>query len=340
MINAEYYGRTLDGKEIYTYTLSNLAGMKVKIIELGCKITHILVPVNGGTRDVVLGYNNIESYEASNCGMGSFIGRYANRIDNACLCLDGEMYNLPANEGANHLHGVLGNMAFKGSILDDTLELDYTSPDGEDGFPGTLNITVSYTLTEQNAFVMDYRATTDKLTVVNFTNHSYFNLDGKGDALSQNLWLASNTFTESDTQNCPTGRILPVKDTPMDFTSPKAIGKDINEPYYQLTQAKGYDHNFILNKDLGELSLAAKAKSSDKSIIMELYTTQPALQLYTANFLGNDGINGKNNAPYADYSAFCLETQHYPCSPSHPEFPSVMLSPSEEYHETTIIKFI
>ncbi|MEG0878021.1 MAG: aldose epimerase family protein [Oscillospiraceae bacterium] len=343
MITAEYYGRTAKGEEVYSYTLQNDIGTAVKVIEYGCVITNVFVKdKNGNMRDVVLGYDKLEDYEKGNASFGSFVGRYANRIEDAKAVIDGETYYMPPNDGKNHLHGVLTRKVFKGSIADNSLVLCAVSEEGDDALPGNLNITVTYTLTEDNALVLDYKADTDKETIVNFTNHSYFNLNGDhaDDIAAQSLWLQSSSFTENNAENCPTGRILPVKGTPMDFTVAKPIGKDINADYYQLKLASGYDHNFILDKENGELALAAIAKSEESGITMETYTTQPALQLYTANFLGNGDVLGKNKKAYQTHCAFCLETQHYPCTPSHPEFPRVALLPKEEYHETTVYKFV
>lgn len=341
MITAQYYGRTQNGDEVYAYTLTNANGMSVKVIELGCKITSICVPLASGLRDVVLGYQNIEAYEADTAsGMGSLIGRYANRIENAHFSIDTRQYYLSKNSGENHLHGTLAGKVFKGEIHSNELRFAYISPDGEDGFPGELDITISYTLTEQNALVLDYKAISDKPTIINLTNHSYFNLESEHSALDTTLRLNSRHFTEIDAQTCCTGRILSVSGTPMDFTVAKPISQDLHAQYNQLLMAKGYDHNFILDKDPGELCLAAECSSADKAVSMQLYTTQPALQLYTANFLDTAPTIGKGGIAYVPYSAFCLETQHYPCTPSHPEFPSVELRPNEEYHETTIFKFI
>lgn len=341
-IISKYYGRTSSGDEIYQYTLENANGMRAVIIEYGCAVTHLWVRDNSGElRDVVLGYNTIEDYENGTASIGAFIGRYANRIERSEFTLDGKTYHLKPNNGPNHLHGTFQHMAFKGSIADGSLLLKAVSPDGDDGFPGTVNITVRYTLTDKNALVMEYAADTDAPTIINLTNHSYFNLEGhaSGSMLDCTLRLNADTFTEGNAETCPTGRILPTAGTPMDFTTAKAIGRDIRADYEQLKLCSGYDHNFILNKAPGALGLAAVAHSDKTGITMNVYTTQPAMQLYTGNFLANDTRPGKAGGVYAQYQGFCLETQHYPCTPSHPEFPSVTLRPGEIFHETTSYQF-
>lgn len=341
-ITSKYYGRTSTGEEIYQYTLENASGMRAEIIEYGCAVTNLWVRDNTGElRDVVLGYNTLEDYENGTSSIGAFIGRYANRIERSQFTLDGKTYYLEPNDGPNHLHGTFQRMAYKGSIVDGSLLLKATSPDGDDGFPGNMDITVKYTLTEKNALVMEYTATTDAPTLVNLTNHSYFNLEGhaSGSMLDCTLRLNASTFTEGNAETCPTGRILPVAGTPMDFTAAKPVGRDIRADYAQLKLCQGYDHNFILDKAPGALGLAAVAHSDRTGITMTAYTTQPAMQLYTGNFLPEDTRPGKSGGIYAQYQGFCLETQHYPCTPSHPEFPSVTLRPGEIYHETTSYQF-
>lgn len=336
-IESKYYGRTQDGREVYQYILENAGGMRVTVLEYGCIVADIEVPDRtGGLRSVALGYDSLAEYERDATSMGAFIGRCANRIEGARFALDGKTYSLPANDGKNHLHGTFSKMVYKGSIANGSLFLRASSPDGDDGFPGTVEITVAYTLTDDNALVMDYTAVTDAPTLVNLTNHSYFNLEGRFSAsvLEQTLWLNAPSFTEGNAETCPTGRILPVAGTPMDFTAEKPIGRDIRADYEQLTLCDGYDHNFVLDKAPGALALAARAHAEKTGVTMEVYTTQPGVQLYTGNFLA------RGDAPaFGQYQGFCLETQRYPCAPSHPEFPSVVLRPGETYHETTAYKF-
>ena len=341
-ITSAYYGRTQNGEEVYQYTLQNASGMRVQVIEYGCAITHIWVRDNAGEmRDVVLGYDTFEGYENGSASHGAFVGRYANRIENSVFTIDGKTYDLAPNDGKNHLHGVLARSVFKGRIEADKLVLEYHSPNGEEGFPGNLEVAVTYSLTDSGAFVLDYIATTDAKTILNFTNHSYFNLDGQESAcaLAQTLQINANVFTEGNAETCPTGRILPVAGTPFDFTTAKPIGSEINADNAQLKMANGYDHNFVLDKEPGALEKVAVAHSNVTGITMETYTTQPGMQLYTGNFLGAQTVPGKNGRAFVKNQGFCLETQHYPCTPSHPEFPSVTLMPEDEYHETTIYKF-
>lgn len=348
-ITANYFGRTADGREVYAYRLENKKGLCAEILEYGCVVRALWVPDKDGVlRDVVLGYDTLAEYEAGTSSFGSFVGRYANRIENAQFTLDGKTYELEPNNGPNHLHGTFGRIVYKGAVVTDAsgedgtevqhLVLKATSPDGDDGFPGNLAITVTYTLTEKGALVMDYTASTDAPTLVNFTNHSYFNLDGQtgGDVRSQTLRITAEAFCEGNEQTCPTGRILPVAGTPFDFREAKPIGQDLVSQDAQIAQCWGYDHNFVLDAQ-GGLSLAAVAHSPTTGITMETYTTQPGMQLYTGNFL--KGEPGKNGVRYPQYGAFCLETQHYPCTPSHPEFPPVVLRPGEEYHQTTVYSF-
>ena len=342
-LTSTFFGRTQNGEDVYLHTMENANGMRVEVIEYGCAVRSIIVPDRTrAARDVVLGYQTLEDYELATPSVGAFVGRVANRIENAVFTVDGKTYHLQPNSGKNHLHGVLNKTVFRASAEGDSLVLTYTSPDGEEGFPGTVDVRVAYTLTDENALVMDYTATTDKTTILNFTNHSYFNLEGaeSGSALDQTLVLRAKEFCEGNAETCPTGRILPVAGTPFDFTQEKPIGRDIFADDEQLKLAHGYDHNYVLDKDYGELGLVATAYSARTGIVMETYTTQPGMQLYTANFLGNDTRPGKTGAMHANYQAFCLETQHYPCAPSHPEFPSIEVTPDEEYHETTIYKFL
>lgn len=339
------FGVTKSGEKVNEYIISNPGGLEVHVLNYGCVIKNILVPTKKGPVDVVIGHDTLADYEndfnsqSSTC-CGAFVGRYANRIENAVFSVGGRAYHLEANNGKNHLHGTFPRKIYEVKSFGDTLLLEAESPDGEDGFPGNLKISVRYILTEDNALRMDYRVSSDADTVLNLTNHTYFNLDGEGDVLNQKLKLYASRYLEGNNETCPTGRILPVAGTPMDFTRAKPIGRDIQAEYSQLQMCGGYDHNFILDKEPGMLALAAVARSEKTGITMETYTTQPGVQLYTSNSLQNDTRPGKTGGIYGRYQGFCLETQHYPCTPSHPEFPSVELRPGEEYHETTIYKFL
>lgn len=342
-IQSEFYGRTQDGRDVYAYTLTNEEGMRAQILEYGCAIAQLWVPDRNGTlRDVVLGYDTMEGYEAGTASHGALVGRHANRIEGARFTLDGETFHLSANNGANHLHGTFSKMVFRGEIVENSLVLKATSPDGDDGFPGNVEVTVTYTLTDENALAMDYVATTDAPTLVNLTNHTYFNLEGRGSksVLEHVMQLDANEFCEGNDEVCPTGRILPVTSDPaFDFTTPKTIGAGLAQGGEQLNLAGGFDHNFVLDKAEGELGRAAITTAPESGISMVTYTTQPGIQFYTANFLDSDTVPGKDGVTHCARMGFCLETQHYPCAPSHPEFPSVELRPDEEYHEITSYRF-
>ena len=341
-VASTYYGRTQDGREVYKYTLENAQGMRAEIIEYGCAVTHLWVKDKmGEMRDVVLGYDTLEGYEGGAASLGAFVGRYANRIEGARFALDGNTYELAPNDGPNHLHGTFGRTVFKGSVVDGALVLKATSPDGDDGFPGNMQVAVTVSLTDEDALVLDYVAVTDAPTIVNLTNHSYFNLEGQasGNVYAQTLRIDALLFTEGNAETCPTGRILPVAGTALDFTEAKPIGQDLFSDDVQIKLASGYDHNFVLDKEPGQLALGAVAHADKTGITMEMYTTQPGVQLYSGNHLAADTQPGKTGGVYAKHQGFCLETQHFPCTPSHPDFPPVELRPGDEYHETTIYKF-
>lgn len=338
-ITPRHFGTTAAGEAVTLYTMRNSGGMSVGVLDYGCTVQSVLVrSPGGGMLDVVLGYDDVAGYENGTCFFGAFVGRYANRIKGSAFDLGGKHYEIPANEGKNHLHGVLMKTVFTAAEDNGILVLKYLSPDGEEGFPGNLDITVKYSLTEENELVMEYTAITDADTVVNFTNHSYFNLNGcdGGDVLGHTLRLEADKFTEGDPETIPTGRILPVRGTPMDFTGGKTVGQDIGADYEQLKLCRGYDHNFIFRSEDGVMKCVAVLKGNQSGITMECSTTQPAVQLYTGNFVDD---TGKGGVQYGQYSALCLETQHYPCSPNFPEFPSTVLRPGEEYSQRTVYKF-
>ncbi|MDL2325221.1 galactose mutarotase [Ruminococcaceae bacterium OttesenSCG-928-A16] len=333
------YGRTQNGEQVYQFTLTNKNGVEVRCINYGCRLTHFFAPAPGGEiADILLGYDNLAGYEADTASHGAFIGRYANRIKGAAFTIEGKTYNLLKNNGGNYLHGSLRNRVFSAEIIgENSVSFTYLSPDGEDGFPGELRVTVIYTLTDQNELMMDYRAFSSAATHVNFTNHSYFNLAGEGTPSMENqlLWLNSKTFLEEDSELCPTGNIIEVAGGALDFTQEKPIGRDIEADDPQIKGAGGYDHAFILNKDTPrELVLAAIARHPETGRSLRVYTTQPSMQFYTGNFL--TGQPGKNGHTYPRRSAFCLETQHYPSSPGHPHFPSTLLLKGEKIHEITV----
>ncbi len=344
-IQKEAWG-TVDGKPVDLYTLTNANGLEAKITNYGAIVTSLKVlDRNGKLGDVVLGYDNLKDYVENSPYFGAIVGRYGNRIGGAKFSLDGVEYTLAANNGPNHLHGGIkgfDKVVWKArGITSDNgvgLELTYLSPDGEEGYPGNLSVTVTYTLTDDNELKIDYFATTDKKTVVNLTHHSYFNFVGSGDILGHKLWLKASRFTPVDEGLIPTGELRSVIGTPMDFTRPFAIGARIEQDYDQLKYGFGYDHNWVLDKRPGEMALAGSLYEPVTGRFMEIYTTQPGIQFYSGNFL--DGtITGKRGVIYEFRNALCLETQHFPDSPNKPDFPSTVLKPGEEYRTTTIYKF-
>jgi aldose 1-epimerase len=341
------FGKMPDGQAIELYTLTNRSGMKVTITNYGGRVVSLLVPDRAGkVADVVLGFDDLSGYLDQNPYFGALVGRYANRIANGEFALDGVEYHVPKNDGPNALHGGIRGFDKKVWTARDiskenpSLELTYLSKDGEEGYPGNLSVRVIYTLTDNNEVQIDYTATTDKDTVLNLTNHSYFNLagQGNGDILNHQLMINADRFTPINPTLIPTGELRPVGGTPFDFRKPAAIGVRINDDNEQLKFGKGYDHNFVLNHQGAGLVLAARVTDPESGRVMEVLTTQPGVQLYTGNFL--DGtIHGKGGKVYGYRSALCLETQHFPNSPNQPNFPSAELKPGQTFHEMTIYKF-
>lgn len=347
-ITKEVFGKLSNGRTADIYTLINSKGMKVKITTIGGAVTEMWAPdKNGMLQDVTLGYDNAAGYENDNLYLGFLIGRYANRIGKAKFSLDGIEYQLFANDGPNLLHG--GKMGFHRALWTAELKQDsdsvsvllsYLSKDGEQGFPGNVKVTVTYTLTNDNELQMIYSAETDKTTVINLTNHAYFNLAGAGerDILDHILTINADGFTPVDNTLITTGEIRKVTNTPFDFTKPEKIGARINNADEQLKIAGGYDHNWVLNKKDNELSLAAKVVEPESGRVLEVLTTEPGIQMYSGNFL--DGkVTGKRGKVYKHRYGFCLETQHFPDSPNKPAFPSVVLKPGEKFASKTIYKF-
>lgn len=334
----------VEGKPTALYVLKNKNGAEACITNYGGRLVSVMVPdKNGKMTDVVLGYDNVDQYVKSDGNYGALIGRYGNRINQAKFTLDETEYTLPANDGMHCLHGgPLGyhtRMWDAKQLNDQALELTYLSKDGEAGFPGNLDIKVTYTLTDDNAVDIKYEATTDKKTVVNLTNHSYFNLSGVpgSDVLDQVIMINADNYTPVDETLIPTG-ISTVAETPLDLRTPVAIGKHINEPFDQLQKGRGYDHNWVLNSNGDKNVLAAKAYSPTSGIALEVYTNEPGIQFYTGNFMdGKD--TGKHGVLYPHRGAFCLETQHYPDTPNHPDFPTVVLNPGEKYFSECMYKF-
>ena len=346
-VKKQAYGKMPDGAEVELYTLANANGMQAGIITYGGTVVSLTAPDrNGKYADVVLGMDDLAGYMKATAFFGALIGRYGNRIGHAQFTLDGNTYKTPANDNGNTLHGGPAGFdkrvwsAVPGSSADgQTLELTYVSKDGEEGFPGTLTAKVVYTLTAKNELKIDYTATTDKPTVVNLTNHSYFNLAGagEGDVLGHEVMINADRYTPVDASLIPTGELRPVAGTPFDFTKSTAIGARIEANDEQLKFGKGYDHNWVLNKGADALSKAAEVYEAKGGRVMEVWTTEPALQFYTANFL--DGtLHGKGKT-FIRRGALCMETQHYPDSPNHPSFPTTELKPGATYHTTTLYRF-
>ena len=334
----------VEGKPTALYVLKNKNGAEACITNYGGRLVSVMVPdKNGKMTDVVLGYDNIGQYVQSDGNYGALIGRYGNRINQGKFTLDDIEYTLPQNNGAHCLHGgpqgYHARMWDAKQLNDQALELTYLSKAGEAGFPGNLDIKVTYTLTDDNAVGIKYEATTDKKTVVNLTNHSYFNLSGVpgSDVLDQLVMINADNYTPVDSTLIPVG-ISPVDGTPLDLRTPVAIGKQINDPFQQLQFGRGYDLNWVLNTNGDKNVLAAKAYSPTSGIALEVYTNEPGIQFYTGNFMdGKD--TGKHGVLYPHRGALCLETQHYPDSPNHPDFPSVVLNPGEKYLSECIYKF-
>lgn len=347
-VSVEPFGRTPDGQAVDVYTLTNGNGMKARAITYGGIVVSLEVPDRDGQlADITLGYDNLEGYLEETPYFGAIIGRYGNRIAGGSFTLNGETYTLAQNNGPNHLHG--GVAGFDKVVWDaEPFEnatgagviFTYTSADGEEGYPGTLNARVTYTLTEANELIFDYHATTDEATPVNLTQHTYFNLagDGSGDILDHELKLNAKNYTPVDPTLIPTGDIALVAGTPFDFTTAKPIGAEINADNEQLRHGGGYDHNFIVDRKQCGLLHAAQVYEPTTGRVMDVHTTELGVQFYSGNFL-DGGITGKSGHVYEHRYGFCLETQHYPDSPNQPEFPTTILQPGEEYTSQTIYTF-
>jgi aldose 1-epimerase len=332
------FGKLDDGTAVDVYTLTNARGMRAKIMTYGATLTELHVPDKSGRLgDVVLGFDTLEPYVKGHPYFGSTVGRVANRIARGRFTLDGREYALAVNNGPNHLHG--GRKGFdkrvwkasaKKSADGPAVQFTYTSPDGEEGYPGTLKATVVYTLTDQNALRIEYAAATDKATPVNLTNHSYFNLGGKGDVLGHQVTLAASRYTPVDQTLIPTGEIATVRGTPFSFLTPRAIGERIKQVG---GEPNGYDHNFVTDAE-GRFALAARVCEPATGRVLEMYTDEPGFQFYTGNFL--DGtLRGKGGVVYDKHAGFCLEAQHFPDAVNQPSFPSVILRPGHTYRQRT-----
>jgi len=341
------WGKTPQGQAVELYTLTNARGMEARIITYGGILVSLKVPDRRGKfADVVAGFDSLDGYVSQPPPpfFGALIGRYANRIGNASFTLDGVHYTLDKNDGPNSLHGGLHGFDkvvwTAKPIGNNSLQLTYLSKNGEEGYPGDLSATVIYTLTVNNELRIDYSATTDKDTVVNLTNHSYFNLEGQGvgNILGHIVTINADRYTPVDKTLIPTGELRPVAGTPFDFRTPHTIGERINADDEQLKYGRGYDHNWVLNRKGTSLELAARVVEPKSGRVLEVLTTQPGLQFYTGNQL-DGSIHGKGGKVYGAHVAFCMETQHFPDSPNKPKFPTTVLKPGHRYHEITVFKF-
>ncbi|MBI3465214.1 MAG: galactose mutarotase [Planctomycetes bacterium] len=343
----EPFGKTADGTPVSVFTLTSQRGMRARIMTRGATIVELLVPdKQGKAADVVLGFNDVTGYESdANAFFGCVTGRVANRIARGRFKLNGTEYTLAINNPPNHLHGGvkrnLDKVIWNASVIETSqgpaVRFQYSSPDGEEGYPGKLDLAVTYSLGENNDLRIEYQAVTDKPTPVNLTNHTYFNLAGEGSptALDHELIIHADRYTPADDTLIPTGEIASVAGTPLDFRTPRVIGERIEQ--LTGTPYKGYDHNFVLNNQSGQLAVAARLKDPKSGRVLAVSTTEPGVQLYTGNFLS--GQKGKGGKPYNHRSAVCLETQHYPDAVNRPEFPSVVLQPGETYRQVTVFAF-
>jgi aldose 1-epimerase len=342
------FGRTPAGQAVEVFTLTNGHGLRVRAITYGGIIVSLETPDRAGRLgDIVLGYDSLDGYLRSSPYFGAIVGRYGNRIARGRFTLDGATYTLATNNGPNHLHGGVQGLdkvvwaaePFSGDS-GAGVAFSYASPDGEEGYPGTLRMRITYTLTDRDALIVDYLATTDKATPVNLTQHSYFNLagNGAGDILGHELSLDADSFTPVDSTLIPTGAIAPVAGTPFDFRAPAAIGARIAQDDPQLRNGRGYDHNFVLSRRGTGLVHAARVTDPGSGRTLDIATTEPGIQFYSGNFL-DGSITGKAGRVYGAHSGFCLETQHYPDSPNQPAFPSTILRPGEEYRSRTVFTF-
>ncbi len=347
ILPGEKFNQIIDGQSVSLFSLENNNGFECQITNFGARIVSFFVPIKEKKIDVVLGYESIKDYQQDDFYLGAIAGRYANRIAKGKFSLDGKEYSLFVNNGANALHGgkqgfdkvVWKARPFLNDLQEESIELSYLSKDGEEGYPGNLQVKVIYTLTQENEIKIDYEAVTDAKTILNLTNHVYFNLKGAGIGTidSHELTLNADYFTPTDAGAIPTGEIRSVANTPMDFRTSHKIGERIDEEYIELIQGMGYDHNWVLNKENNDLSWAATVYEASTAIELKAFTTEPGVQFYSGNYLNVN--SGKELKSYPKRSGFCLEMQHFPDSPNHDTFPNTVLNPGEIYTQTTIYKF-
>jgi aldose 1-epimerase len=338
------FERTVDGQAVKLYSLSNRKGMQVLLTNYGATVVSLTMPdKNGKWADILLGYDSLEGYQSGKSYFGAIVGRYANRIAKGRFKLEGKEYSLFTNNGPNSLHG--GKKGFDKVVWEakegpGSISFHHLSKDGEEGYPGNLDVTVTYTISDSNTLAIDYKATTDKATVLNISNHAYFNLrgQGNGDILGHQLQLFADAYTPVDSGLIPTGKIPKVAGTPFDFTSPHTIGERVNADDEQIKFGKGYDHNFVLNaKPDGSLHPVARVTEPESGRVLEVSSDQPAVQFYCGNFL--DGSEKGKGSVYHHRTGFCLETQHYPDSPNQPGFPSTVLKPGQTFSSRTVWSF-
>lgn len=344
-VTTQPFGKTPDGSPVEIFTLSD-GPIEARIMTYGGILVSLKAPDNKGqAADVVLGFDDLDGYFANNNNkgtafFGALVGRYANRIAHATFTLDGKKYDVPKNDGDNSLHGGthgFNNVVWKGKAIPNGVELTYVSKDGDAGYPGNLTVIVRYTLLG-SALHIEYSATTDKPTVLNLTNHSYFNLAGKGDVLGHQLTLHASRFTPVDATLIPTGELKPVDSTPFDFRKPTAIGARIDAADEQIARGRGYDHNWVIDGTPGKLTEAAEVYEPVSGRVLQVLTDQPGIQFYSGNFL-DGSVKGKGGIAYQRRGALCLETQHFPDSPNQPSFPSTELKPGQKFHSVTVFRF-
>jgi len=353
VITTQSFGTLEDGTQAHLYTLENESGFRVDITDYGAVVVSIFAPdKDGKLADVSLGYDNVREYEENSPFFGAIVGRFGNRIAHGKFILDGIEYHLPLNDhpadiscslhgGPEGFYSKIWNVQPKIIDGNPSLEMHYMSRDGEQGYPGNLDLTVVYTVTPDNGLRIDYTMTTDKATPVNVTNHTYFNLEGEGSGsliTDHVLQLDASHITPVDEGLIPTGELMPVADTPFDFTKPHAIGERIDVEDQQLAYGGGYDHNWVIDSESGELRKVGELYEPDSGRVMSILTTEPGIQFYSGNFL-NDSYVGRSDVPYLFRSGLCLETQHFPDSPNQPDFPSTILRPGEVYTSTTVYLF-